>query len=418
MPPAQAIVARALDVLLVAAATTSSPSSQTSAYMRVAAMTLAAYDWFITLKPEIRLYQRQSLSKGVVLFAAIRYVSIAAIVTSNVGFFGTGFTAAACHHYHLVAPLLKMFATLISQLIISIRTYAISRKSQWVLWTLTGLFCLSCVPEGLGNVWQRKAVQNSTVRLHHVLPHLRDSDAPVSPVKVSWDIFSFTLAFLRTFTDSCTSGNLPEHKIAWVHYLAAVVFDTVAMGIATFYLYSPTKTTITGLAKVMLEEGLLYFIFLTVANVVNLCMFLTADIATQSCAAVFGQAVTMIMSQRIILNLQEWTSEPSQGLSNSHSTPNYPLHVMQRSHVNPPTPNLSGTPTKHDPWLSDSPRTAQIDQKRSTPGGHARRASSGVFDFSDGGAGRGVHVVVEREVKYDENASVSEKSVSDVTVKK
>jgi hypothetical protein len=42
----------------------------------------------------------------------------------------------------------------------------------------------------------------------------------------------------------------------------------------------------------------------TVANIVNLAMFLLADISAQSCAAVFGQAVTMIMGQRIILNLQ------------------------------------------------------------------------------------------------------------------
>ncbi|KAG8705940.1 hypothetical protein FRC09_002663, partial [Ceratobasidium sp. 395] len=218
----------------------------------------------------------------------------------------------------------------------------------------------------------------------------------------------------------CTSGNLPEHKVAWVHYLAAVVFDTVAMGIATFYLYSPTKTTITGLAKVMLEEGLLYFIFLTVANVVNLAMFLVADISTQSCAAVFGQAVTMIMSQRIILNLQEWTSEPSQGPTHSHSTPNYPLHVLQRSNINaPPTPGL--TPIKHaDAWLE--PRQVQItDHRRSTPGtGHVRRTSSGLFDFADSGAGQGgVHVIVEREVRYDENGSLDdEKSISDSTVKK
>ncbi|KAG9121496.1 hypothetical protein FRC07_002509 [Ceratobasidium sp. 392] len=158
---------------------------------------------------------------------------------------------------------------------------------------------------------------------------------------------------------------------------------------------------------------------MTVANVVNLAMFLLADIATQSCAAVFGQAVTMIMSQRIILNLQEWTSEPSQGPTHSHSTPNYPLTVLQRSHINqPPTPNL-GTATKHDTWLE--PRHVQIsDPRKSNPvHHHVRRTSSGMFDFNDAGAGNGgVHVVVEREVRYDENGSVSEKSMSDLTVKK
>ncbi|KDN35983.1 hypothetical protein RSAG8_11134, partial [Rhizoctonia solani AG-8 WAC10335] len=152
--------------ILLVAATSISPSSQTAAYMRVAAMTLAAYDWVITLRPEIRLYKRhKAFSKAVILFALIRYVSIAAIILSNVGFFGTGFSARACHHYHLVAPLTKMFATLISQVIISIRTYAISRKSRWVLYALSTLFIISCVPEVLGNAWQRKVVQNSDVSM-------------------------------------------------------------------------------------------------------------------------------------------------------------------------------------------------------------------------------------------------------------
>ncbi|CAE6448065.1 unnamed protein product [Rhizoctonia solani] len=98
---------RGLGIFLVAA-TSISLSSQTAAYMRVAAMTLAAYDWFITLRPECRLYKRhKAISRAVILFVLIRYVSIAAIVISNIGFFGTGFSARACHHYHLVAPLTK-----------------------------------------------------------------------------------------------------------------------------------------------------------------------------------------------------------------------------------------------------------------------------------------------------------------------
>ncbi|CAE6423279.1 unnamed protein product [Rhizoctonia solani] len=379
MPPFTALVSsssgvldQGFDIFLVAA-TTLTPSSQTAAYMRVAAITLAAYDWFITLRPEFRLYQRHKpFSKAVVLFVLVRYVSIAAIVTSNVGFFGTGFSARTCLHYHLVAPLTKMFATLISQVIISIRTYAISRKSRWVLYSLSTLFVLSCVPEVLGNAWQRKAVQNSTY--------------------------------------NCTSGNLPEHRVAWVHYLAAVVFDTVAMGIATFYLYNPTRTTISGLAKVMLEEGLFYFIFLTIANVVNLAMFISADISAQSCAAVFGQAVTMIMSQRIILNLQEWTGEPSQGPSRSRSGPDFPMHVLRGETRSNGTPG----PKVRDGW-------SESVHVKSTPdvwnnqkhGQHTRKASSGMFELEDVDSG-GVHVVVEREVRYDLDAvSDSEKSVLD-----
>lgn len=71
-----------------------------------------------------------------------------------------------------------VFACLFSQIIVSIRTYAISRKEQWVKWSLIALFCAlfsssrgllaamitlndaslvaSMVPEFLGNVYKRK----------------------------------------------------------------------------------------------------------------------------------------------------------------------------------------------------------------------------------------------------------------------
>ncbi|CAE6486178.1 unnamed protein product [Rhizoctonia solani] len=211
-------------------------------------------------------------------------------------------------------------------------------------------------------------------------------------------------------TQVCTSGNTPDHKVAWVHYLAAVVFDTVAMGIATFYLYNPTRSTISGLAKVMLGEGLLYFIFLTVANVVNLAMFLLADISAQSSAAVFGQAITMIMSQRIILNLQEWTGESNQGPSRSRSGPDYAMHVLRGETRSNTTP----APKGHDGWnesahVKSTPATWN-NPKRSH---HTRKTSSGVFALDDGEIG-GVHVVVEREVRYDHDAvSDSERSMSE-----
>lgn len=74
--------------------------------------------------------------------------------------------------------------------------------------------------------------------------------------------------------------------------------------------------------------------------------------------------------------------------------------------MNPTT----GTPAPktHDAWLDPGSKT-------STPvweagNGHGRRPSSGVFDFG-GEDGARVHVVVEREVRYDAGESVSEKSM-------
>ncbi|KAL5637378.1 hypothetical protein ACGC1H_003972 [Rhizoctonia solani] len=116
----------------------------------------------------------------------------------------------------------------------------------------------------------------------------------------------------------------------------------------------------------------------------------------------------MIMSQRIILNLQEWTAEPSQGPPRSHSGPEYAMHVLRGE------TRSNGTPVPKDRHgfvesihVNSTPG-AWIDQKRSH---HIRRTSSGVFAFGDGDMS-GVRVVVEREIRYDhDGVSDSDRSV-------
>ncbi|KAF8321351.1 hypothetical protein DL93DRAFT_2130877, partial [Clavulina sp. PMI_390] len=228
-------------------AAVSATASASTAYLRIASISIALYDYLTTIPAEIRLYRSQpslfKMSRACVLFIAVRYVSILAVVTSNVGFFGTGFSANTCKHYQLVAPLTKLFAVLISQIIVSIRTYAISRKEPWVKWTLLALFVASMVPEFLGNTYGRVPVQNAQ--------------------------------------KNCTSGNLPNAKIAWIHYLAAVIFDTVVTAISTGFLiiHSPSMSLMSGLSRLMLQEGLVFFVFLTGVNVLNLIMFRVSSIA-------------------------------------------------------------------------------------------------------------------------------------------
>lgn len=59
------------------------------------------------------------------------------------------------HFQELCLICRQVLAVLVSQIIVSVRTYAISRKSRWVLWTLAALFLASLVPELVGNVYKR-----------------------------------------------------------------------------------------------------------------------------------------------------------------------------------------------------------------------------------------------------------------------
>ncbi|KAF9509850.1 hypothetical protein BS47DRAFT_114071 [Hydnum rufescens UP504] len=257
-------------------------------YIRVAALSIALYDYVSTLPGEHRLYASQPsfgrMSNACILFIAIRYVSIIALVSGSWGFFATGFSAKTCERYHLVAPLTKLFAALISQIIMSIRTYAIGRNSRWVLWTLSTFFILCLVPEILGNAYKRIPLQDTR--------------------------------------KNCISGNIV--RVAWIHYLAVMVYDTVTMGIATTYLIvnSPESTLASGLSRLLLREGMLYFFALTSANMANLIFFRVGPLYLQTSAASLGEAVTMIMSERIILGLQEWraihTSDRGRTNVNSH----------------------------------------------------------------------------------------------------
>lgn len=60
-----------------------------------------------------------------------------------------------------------------------------------------------------------------------------------------------------------------------------------------------------------------FFILLTGVNLLNLVLFRVGTIAAQSSAASLGQAVTMIMSQHIILSLHDWRAI-STGSPSSH----------------------------------------------------------------------------------------------------
>ncbi|KDN35982.1 hypothetical protein RSAG8_11133, partial [Rhizoctonia solani AG-8 WAC10335] len=102
--------------------------------------------------------------------------------------------------------------------------------------------------------------------------------------------------------------------------------------------------------------------------------------------------------------------EPSQGPSRSRSGPDYAMHVLRGETRSNGTP----APKGRDGW-------AESTHVKSTPGAwnnqtrshHTRKTSSGIFTLGADDIG-GVHVVVEREIRYDHYAvSDSERSVSE-----
>ncbi|KAI8986713.1 hypothetical protein BD414DRAFT_415837 [Trametes punicea] len=254
-----------------------SGGNTSTSFLRVISLSIALYDWILTLPAEWRFYRSQRswrLSLGCSLFIAIRYSSIAVITLSNVGYFGSFFTPQTCARYYIAPPIFKVVQTMVSQMILGIRTINISRRSRGITWTVVSVFFLITTAQWFLNLWNR--VRESS-RADHLATR-----------------------------PSCTAGNKPPILTVWLYYLLSMVFDILTLSISTVYLigFNP-KSGKCVLPISMLTDGLVYFVALTGVNIFNLILYRKTDEATQSSGVSLGYALTWIMSQRILIHLRD-----------------------------------------------------------------------------------------------------------------
>ncbi|KAH7101319.1 hypothetical protein BKA62DRAFT_619019 [Auriculariales sp. MPI-PUGE-AT-0066] len=248
-------------------------SQRSVEYLRVASITVAAYDFLLTLQYEYRFYSTQTKRKwpsvACTLFFLIRYSSALIIVITGIGYYAS-FTEAACNRYYLLAQssrvLLQVF---ISQIILAVRTYAISRRSRTIAVVLVIALVICTVGEAVGSIYARVPNRGAGIR-------------------------------------NCTSSN-GGVKLARLHYVFGIAFDALTLIISSYYLIGPRPWayfSFNGVVRTMLTDGLGYFAVLTVANIINILFWTSASQKQQNMAASLGYAFTMIGSQRILINLQ------------------------------------------------------------------------------------------------------------------
>ncbi|KZV82538.1 hypothetical protein EXIGLDRAFT_843614 [Exidia glandulosa HHB12029] len=253
--------------------------------LRIGSMAIAVYDYIWTLPYEARLLSRGVVNRPFMLFFFNRYIAIATVAVSNIGFLKSGFSVDACEHYFWAAPTLKVFACLATQVIVAVRTYGLSRKAPWVKWTMICALLACFSVQMFVNVYKRVPLQN--------------------------DHFN------------CTSGNFTPFRLASVHYLAAMSFDMLALCISSVYIlrHAPRPLRmgcgLTGFPRAMFEQGLLYYVALTLINVANLVFYGMTRVSLQSSAASLGYVISWIMAQRILIDCTQFFATRSSGGSDS-----------------------------------------------------------------------------------------------------
>ncbi|KAF8074649.1 hypothetical protein FPV67DRAFT_590845 [Lyophyllum atratum] len=260
-------------------------------YLKIAGASIFAFDYFQTLPAEIRFYRKQKsflqISIACWLLVSVRYLGMVAILLSLVGGFSTNFTRKTCDNYFLAVPILKVLAAVASQGVFIFRTYAICNRSKTVLYFLL------------------------------IFGGLLSAAEIIAPVVVPRN------AKLGA-TGNCIS-DLSKGTTSWIQYMCQVLFDVVILGLTSDRLFRGVDmkfVTRSEFTKIFWESQIMYFIAVTIMNVLNLIFFIKFSHSSESTMfATLGMAVTAIFSSRVILDLHEVSHGPR---SRSYSTSGIP----------------------------------------------------------------------------------------------
>jgi len=219
----------------------------------------------------------RQLTLSSTLFFLLRYSSIVVLTLSNFAFFYFGFDRQSCGRYYLIPALFKVVQTMVSQAILGFRAYHLSRNSRRIGYPLILFFVLASSLEGLATVYKRTMV------------------------------FTGPFGNCGTFSPSSLWGG-------WVHYAVAIIYNFITTVICIFFLLklkTSSGSMMSRVTRMMLVDGVWYFVVLTAVNFLNLGFYRLAlsQEVQQTAAASLDYCVTWIMSQRLLIHLHEASLE-------------------------------------------------------------------------------------------------------------
>ncbi|KAJ2931304.1 hypothetical protein H1R20_g5841, partial [Candolleomyces eurysporus] len=226
--------------------------------MRVASLAVALYDYLETLPTAYKFYKEhweyRRFTISVILFAAIRLVSVSTLTISNVGFFYNKFTIETCSRFYLLPPIFKVLQSMVSQGILGVR-YNGSRRF---------------IKEAHGSM----------------------------------------------ATHACRAFNEATHLGAWIFYAVAMIYDVGITVLSIFYLLKyklvMKNTMMAKVTKMMLYDGLGYLLVLTGVNILNLLLYKESP-EIQTAGSSLAYCVSWIMSQRLLIHLYDASRERNEG---------------------------------------------------------------------------------------------------------
>ncbi|KAH6914222.1 hypothetical protein BKA70DRAFT_1260775 [Coprinopsis sp. MPI-PUGE-AT-0042] len=210
-------------------------------------------------------------------YSTIRFrcSSVCILVLSSVGFFYDGFTVESCRKFYLLPPIFKVIQAMVSQAILGVRAFNLSRRSKQVGWFLLTIYFSVVVLQWVASLHQRTP---------------------------SFD----------EVAGNCKARNDGKQLGAWVFYAISIIYDACITTMSIYYLLryklAMKNTMMAKVTRMMLYDGLGYLLVLTGVNVLNLILYKTPN-EIQTAGSSLGYCVSWIMSQRLLIHLYDASRE-------------------------------------------------------------------------------------------------------------
>ncbi|KAL5505052.1 hypothetical protein ACEPAH_7715 [Sanghuangporus vaninii] len=261
----------------VAALATTARHLTAAKMFSLACCVMLYFDILITFGDEVEKIWKQRFTFATVLWFMNRYLSPLGYVVI-IASFHMDWPKSVCDRYVLYPEILKVFTAAAIGVIFILRLYSIYGGSMVVLVT----FSVLLVAELVVKIWA--FTDGTSVNLPPglvgcILTGRGDSN----------DRFVFT----------------------WVAELAFDSIVFIATLSRTFIIYRRHRQgAAIPLIKIMMRDGIIYFLVIFVANVVTMVLFITLPPDLKAVNASFSTLITSLMVSRLILNLRNQAMRP------------------------------------------------------------------------------------------------------------
>ncbi|KAJ6602382.1 hypothetical protein DFH09DRAFT_1124751 [Mycena vulgaris] len=248
-----------------------------STVFRIISFSIAGGDVLQTIPGTLAIYKKQwvrgRLSAVCFFYAIARYMSIFSLISNGLGALSRSYTLESCKRMYMFPNVTALLAGMAVQVLVYMRTYAISGRSKYVR-------------IGLGSV-----------------------------LLLGFPVQIFGIVYHPFFKAGSCKGKVlhPDEKFSY--YSAHMAFDLIACATATYYLLASSRFLgvlhFSKLLRRVLRDGLLYFVVVFLVNLWVVLEF--AHVFSSGAASSLPLAVVLIAVQHLTLNTHSLTSPDRSG---------------------------------------------------------------------------------------------------------